>query len=1080
MNRTLLLRILFILICTGSAGLAQKVPVELMKSMKARSIGPAGMSGRVTALDGISGANGVIYVGTGSGGLWRSESGGIDWEPVFDKEKVMSIGAVAIQQNNPSVVWVGTGEGNPRNSLNGGYGLYRTLDGGRSWQLMGLEETRHIHRIVIDPDDPETVYVGAIGSPWGEHPERGVYRTTDGGRTWEHILKVNNTTGVADLVMDPSNPNKLFAAMWEHRRRPWTFNSGGPGSGLYVTLDGGDTWKKLSSDDGLPSGDLGRIGLAVAASNPKRVYALIESSKNALYRSDDGGFTWNKINDKSEIGNRPFYYSDLFVDPSNENRLYSLFTYVNVSDDGGRSFNQLMPAYGTTRGVHPDHHAWWIDPTNPDFMINGNDGGLNITRDRGRTWRFVENLPLAQFYHINVDNEYPYNVYGGMQDNGSWAGPAYVWRSQGIRNSYWQEVSFGDGFDVIPDPDDSRYGYSMSQQGFVVRYDRVTGDQRSMRPTHPEADTLLRFNWNAAIAQDPFDNNTIYFGSQFVHKSTDKGYTWEIISPDLTTNDPDKQKQDDSGGLTLDATGAENNTTILAIAPSKLEKDVLWVGTDDGKVQLSRNGGQSWTDLSDNITGMPAAGWVAQITASSYNAGEAFVVVNNYRNYDYRPYLFHTRDYGVTWTSMVDASQVWTYTLAFVQDPITPNLMFLGTDGGLYASIDAGRNWTLWDHGIPHVSTMDLVIHPREHDLVIGTFGRAAFVLDDIRPLRRLAKDGTGLLDRSLILFEPPTAYHTINQEPSGTRFGGDAIYNGENRSTNAMISYYVKIEQPEKDVPEEEDKKKKKKKKDEPETSDTLKNEPEQDTLKLEIFKGDELIRTLKQVKPDTTGIYRMYWGLDERGADYPSRQGRTSTSEPGGIDVLPGNYKLRMTFGDEKDSARIDVRYDPRVNMDPAILEQQYAWGKTLQGYRQVAADAMKRLRNSSEIAKAYESQMKKLDEEKFKESISLSKQIQDSISLLMDPIVGAESDKQGIVRNAREVPVTSRISRASGYLYSSDKAPGATEERLRKHAEDAVKDMIERVNAFYEGPWVEYRNAMQQIDVDPFREYEPLRLE
>ena len=332
---------------------AQPVPTALMKSMKARSIGPAGMSGRVTAIDGVSGQNGVIYVGTASGGLWRSESGGIEWQPVFDKEEVMSIGAVAIQPGNTSVVWVGTGEGNPRNSLNGGYGVYRSLDGGKSWELMGLENTRHIHRIVIDPTDPNTVYVGAIGSPWGEHPERGVYRTKDGGKTWEHVLKVDAKTGAADLVIDPNNPNKLFAAMWEHRRKPWTFSSGGLGSGLYMTVDGGDTWKRLSEKNGLPKGDLGRIGLAVAPSNSKRVYALVESKKNALYRSDDGGFNWFKVNDKSEIGNRPFYYSDLFVDPVNENRLYSLFTYVNVSDDGGRSFSQLMPAYGTSRGVHP-------------------------------------------------------------------------------------------------------------------------------------------------------------------------------------------------------------------------------------------------------------------------------------------------------------------------------------------------------------------------------------------------------------------------------------------------------------------------------------------------------------------------------------------------------------------------------------------------------------------------------------------------------------------------------------------------------------------------------------------------------
>ena len=405
-------------------------------------------------------------------------------------------------------------------------------------------------------------------------PERGVFKSTDGGETWTKILFVNNKTGAADLVVDAGNPNKLIAAMWEHRRKPYTFNSGGEGSGIYVTYDGGKNWKKRTDEDGLPKGNLGRVGLAISKSNPKVVYALVEAKKNALYKSTDGGFKWKKINDKSSgrgsggIGNRPFYYSDIFVDPLNENRIYSVFTYVNFSIDGGKSFNQLMPAYGTSVGVHPDHHAWWIHPTNPSFMIDGNDGGLNITKDKGKTWRFVENLPVGQFYHVNVDNDFPYNIYGGMQDNGSWAGPAFVLKSQGIRNAYWQELMFGDGFDVIPDPKNNQFGYAMSQQGYVGRYDRKTGLAKMIRPTHPNADVKLRFNWNAAIAMDPFDQKTIYFGTQFVHKSGNQGHEWEIISPDLTTNDPEKQKQYESGGLTMDATGAENYCTILAISPS--------------------------------------------------------------------------------------------------------------------------------------------------------------------------------------------------------------------------------------------------------------------------------------------------------------------------------------------------------------------------------------------------------------------------------------------------------------------------------------------------------------------------------
>src|SRR5258706_4057658 len=525
-----------ILLLLGVALFAQKLDMEKMKGMKPRSIGPAGMSGRITSIDVVNNNTDVMYVGAASGGLWKTASAGISWEPVFDKEAILSIGAVAIQQDNPSVIWIGTGEGNPRNSLNGGYGIYKSLDGGKNWKLMGLEKTRNIHRIIIDPKNPNTIYVGAIGSPWGEHPERGIFKSTDGGLTWNKMLFVDEKTSCADLVMDQINPNKLIASMWQHRRWPWTFKSGGPGSGLHVTFDGGATWKKLTNKDGLPEGELGRIGVTIAASKPDIVYATIENKKNALYKSTDGGFKWEMVNDKmSEIGDRPFYYADIHADPLNENRLYTIYSEVNVSIDGGRSSQKLLPY----SGVHPDHHAWYIHPTDPSFMVDGNDGGMNITHDAGKTWRFVENIPVGQFYHINVDMDYPYNVYGGLQDNGSWVGPAYVWKDDGIRNSYWQPVMFGDGFDVAPDPDDNRYGYAMSQGGYLGRYDRKTGYNKMIRPTHPDPKMKVRFNWNSALSQDPFDNSTIYYGSQFVHKSTDKESTSEIISNDLTTNDPD-------------------------------------------------------------------------------------------------------------------------------------------------------------------------------------------------------------------------------------------------------------------------------------------------------------------------------------------------------------------------------------------------------------------------------------------------------------------------------------------------------------------------------------------------------------
>lgn len=1056
---------------------AQDFTMKLAGDLKPRNIGPGGMSGRVTAIDVVSSDPDIMYVGTASGGLWKSISGGIKWDPVFDEQATASIGAIAIHQSNPSVIWVGTGEGNPRNSLNGGYGVYRSLDAGRTWQLMGLEETRHIHRIIIDPTDPNTVYVGAIGTPWGEHPERGIFKTTDGGESWEKILFANNKTGVADMVIDPSNPNKLLVALWEHKRDPWFFNSGGPGSGLHMTHDGGKTWKALSEKDGLPKGDLGRIGLAIAPGKPEIVYALIESKKNALYKSEDGGFTWKKINDKSDIGDRPFYYSDIFVDPQNENRVYSVFTFVNVSEDGGKNFKQLMPAYGADNGVHPDHHAWWIHPQDGKFMIDGNDGGLNITRDGGQSWRFIGNLPVGQFYHISVDNEYPYNVYGGMQDNGSWRGPAYVWRAQGIRNSYWQEIAFGDGFDVVPDQEDSRYGYAMSQQGAVRRYDWVTGNAYSVRPTPPDATTELRFNWNAGIGQDPFDTQTVYFGSQFVHKSTDKGLTWNVISPDLTTNDPEKQKQSDSGGLTMDATGAENHCTILVIEPSPVEKDMLWVGSDDGRVHYTQNGGESWTEVTSNIKGLPRGSWIPQIRASKTNKGEALLVANDYRRYNYTPYAYRTRNYGKTWERIVNEGDAKSFALSIIEDPENPNLMFLGTDDGLYISMNGGADWQKWTHGFPTVSTKDLAIHPREQDLVIGTFGRAAWVLDDIRPLRELASN-TATPAQAIRIFTPPTAYLAANQQANGTRFGADAIFNGANRKRGAMITYFLKEGAASK---AKKDDKTGEKEEVTPEesTKDEANAEKTMDSVFLRIYDQDRLIRTLKYKTPDSAGLHRVYWRLDEAGPERPSRTVRERKREPGGITVKPGTYRVVVELGDARDETELVVETDPRLEVPASAIEARYTNGRKLDGYLQTTSSAVKQLAESKKVADTYAADLKKLDKDKYKTQIKASKEISKEIDTLLTTYIGKEDKRQGITRNP-EMTVTRRIYNAYGYVQSRPSGMTATEQNLMQYAEDDLKKALSETNAFFSNDWKVYKEEMEGLDLSPFKETETFILE
>ncbi|WP_417799844.1 WD40/YVTN/BNR-like repeat-containing protein [Tenacibaculum sp.] len=1050
------------------AAFSQEFSMDLVKNMKLRNIGPGGMSGRVTAIDVVESNPDIMFVGTASGGIWKSTSGGIKWEPIFDKEVTASIGALAIQQSNPSVIWAGTGEGNPRNSLNGGYGIFKSLDGGRSWKSMGLEKTRHIHRVVIHPNNPDVVYVGAIGSPWGEHKERGVYKTTDGGKTWKQILFNNNKTGAADLIMDPSNPNKLIAAMWEHKRDPWFFKSGGEGSGLYITHDGGDNWKKITEKEGFPKGELGRIGVAIAPSNPNTVYALVEAKKNALYKSEDGGFSWKKINDKKGIGNRPFYYSEIYVDPQNEHKLYTVFTYVNVSIDGGKRFKQLMPAYGVDNGIHPDHHAWWIHPKNGKFMIDGNDGGMNVTKDGGKTWRFIGNLPVAQFYHINVDNEFPYNVYGGMQDNGSWRGPAYVWKDQGIRNSYWQEISFGDGFDVIPDKDDSRYGWSMSQQGYVSRYDYKTGNNYTVRPTHPDANMKLRFNWNAAINIDPFDNSTLYFGSQFVHKSTDKGLTWKVISPDLTTNNPNKLKQSESGGLTMDATGAENHCTVLVIEPSPIEKDMLWAATDDGQVHITKNGGATWTNVAKNLKGLPENSWITQIKASNKNKGEALLVANDYRRFNYKPYAYRTKDYGTTWERIVDENDVKSFTQCIIEDPIEPNLLFLGTDDGLYISLNAGKKWTKWTEGFPTVPVKDLVIHPREHDLVIGTFGRAAWVLDDIRPLRAIAKN-KNILTKNIELFTPPTAYQAAYQQPTGSRFGADAMFSGTNRGRGALVQFYVNKPKP---VKKSDEKNKKPLKK---EDENTVK----WDSIKFEVFDGNRLIRTLKRKTPEENGIHKGVWFMSEKGVARPSRTIRKQKREPRGVRVKPGTYSIKATFGNQTSEQNITVKFDPRLHISQNAIDQKYATAKDLEAQQKTITNAVKQLVESKNIANSFNQKLSKKDKQLYKESIKNSKDIVTKIDTLLAIYLGKVDTRQGITRNP-EANIVQRLGTASGYVNSRFGEQTSTEKQLIIQFKEALKSALEKTNAFFDKDWKEYKIEVEKIDLSPFKETKQFSLE
>ena len=878
-DRNLLL--IFILSLFVTPLQAQKIDMNLFQGIKPRNIGPSGMSGRVTAIASDPRNSDVLYIGTASGGLWKSTNAGTTFIPVFDEQPVSSIGALAVDPLHPDIVWAGTGEGNPRNSVTGGYGIYKSLDGGRTWTLSGLEETRHIHRIIVNPVNSDVVYAGAIGSPWGPNKERGVFKTINGGKSWEKILFTNDTSGVCDMVMDPTNPDKLFVGMWNHQRWPWFFNSGGRGSGLYMTLDGGKNFTRLLK--GLPE-ETGRIGLAIAKNRPEYVYAYVESKATAIYRSTDGGFTWEKRGDKN-IGNRPWYFAEIYVDPKNENRLFTLYSSINMSEDGGLTFPSLI-----AENVHLDHHAWWFDPNNSRHMIDGNDGGMAITYDLGATWRHITNLPVGQFYHVNVDMQEPYNIYGGLQDNGSWVGPAYAWYNGGLINEFWDFLIGGDGFDAMPVPDDPRYCYAQSQNGSLRRIDLLTGAGKSIRPG-PESGERLRFNWNAAIAQDPFDKNTIYMGSQYLHKSTDRGDKWIKISGDLTTNDPEKLKQAQSGGLTIDVTGAENHCTIVTIAPSKVQKDLIWAGTDDGNVQFTTDGGKTWTNVSDNIKGAPRKAWIPQITASEYNAAEAFVVLNNYRLGDYSSYLYYTGNFGKTWQRIIDNQDVWGYVLCFVQDPVEPKLMFAGTESGLYVSFDKGEIWNKWTSGYPSVSTYDMVIQPRESDLVIGTFGRSIWILDDINPLREVARSGGQVLNEKITTFKTPPAVMASTKNLPGYYWRGDAMYEGTNRDISATLTYYA--------------------------------NEVKDEKLKVEITDNDSIL--VRNFESDVKkGFNRLSWRFEknpmlsagqinrnnQNNQDNRNRQFRGS-----GASVIPGEYSVKLNYNGGSSTTKLIVKNDPRL---------------------------------------------------------------------------------------------------------------------------------------------------------------------
>ncbi|HEX7182255.1 MAG TPA: hypothetical protein VF756_10455 [Thermoanaerobaculia bacterium] len=1085
---------------------AAQIDPGMLAGMKARSIGPASMSGRVADVAGVESDPEVLYVGAANGGVWKSTNGGLTWEPIFDDQKVASIGAVAVYQANPDVVWVGTGEGNPRNSVSVGYGIFRSLDGGRTWKHLGLEKTERIHRIVLHPSNPEIAWVAALGRLWGENPERGVYKTTDGGKSWRRILYVDERTGAADLVADPENPNKLFAALWDHRRQPWTFRSGGPGSGLFVTHDGGETWRKLTEDDGLPKGNLGRMGVAISRSNPDVVYALVEAEKSALVRSEDGGKSWKTVNDDQQTANRPFYYADLRVDPVWPNRVYNVATRLTVSNDGGKTFETL----GRSREIHGDYHAMWINPKDPDHIVVGNDGGLGISRDRGATWYFPPNLPLGQFYHVHVDMDVPYNVYGGMQDNGSWRGPAEVWEEGGIRNQHWSKIGFGDGFDTVPDPEDSMRGYSMAQGGFLMRWNLRTGEVKVVRPPEVKPNDpaeKLRFNWNAGIAVDPFEPATIYYGSQYVHQSTDRGETWTVISPDLTTDNPEWQKQAESGGLTPDVTGAENFTTILAVAPSTAQRGVIWVGTDDGRVHVTRDGGKSWQSVEKNIPGVPANTWVPHIRPSRFDPAGAFIVFDNHRRSDWETYVYRTDDWGKTWKSLA-TKDLWGYALSIEQDPADKDLLFLGTEFGLWFSNDGGRSWMQWKHGLPTTAVADLVVHPREHDLVIATHGRAAYVVDDVTPLREMTPD---TLKKPVHLFPAAPGLLHRRMMAGGASRAGAGDFRGENRPYGIQLTYSLNV--PGLPLPDEEKERERKESErekarqearaaeEEPAKAtrpgEQLKEDPPKQTEPEGDEKGDgkepeaeiritdasgKLVRKMKG--PAKLGVNRAVWDF---GRD-PFRQPPTDRrggqrEEESGPEVPPGTYNVTVKYRGHEAKRTVQVVADPYTKNADGDWQAREAALERVKGLQEGLVEAIERIGSTRTDISAV---LKKLDADKdskdgkdgkvedpHKALRQAARDLQKKLTE-MEKRLQVPPDTKGIVDDPSAL---SKVEFASMVLASSWDRPNATQTAFLDEAEAAVQAVLADFNRLYAEDVAAFRQKVEESRIDLLPVQEPI---
>ena len=925
---------LFVGVLTQAASPDQLNPADKLKNLDFRELGPAVMGGRIDDFAVVDSNPNIVFVGVASGGVWKTTNNGTTWQPVFDKEGVSTIGDIAIAPSDPSVVWVGTGEPNNRQSSSWGDGAYRSLDGGKTWQKMGLAATHHIGRIVIHPKNPDVVYVAALGHLWGPNPERGVYKTIDGGKTWTQALKINEDTGVSDIAMDPGSPDTLYAAAYQRRRTPYGFNGGGSGSAIYKTTDGGLTWKKLSK--GLPyenGGDTGRIGLDIFRKDPNIVYAVVQHEKGGTFRSEDKGETWTKMGDTNP---RPSYYSQVRVDPNNDLRIWELGAQMFYSEDGGKKFSS-----DRVKDIHGDFHAMWIDPADSNHILTGSDGGIHWSYDNGRTWDFVNTIAIGQFYEIGLDNEKPYHICGGLQDNGSWCGPSQTLTRDGITNEDWSVVHDSDGFYVQIDPVEPWIVYAEGQDGHVDRGDLRTGQQRAIMPEAKLGEPHYRFQWNSPVAVSAHEHTTIYYAGNYLFKSTDRGDTWTRLGNDLTTG-VDRNKLQISG-KTPDKTtlsrhdGVEEYPAITTFSESPLTSNVLWAGTDDGNLQVTRDAGKSWKNVAPRLPGVPKGTYVSRVVASRYGEGIAYATFDGHRSDDYGIYVFLTADYGENWRAIRNGIPDSAGSVHVLREhPRNQNLLFAGTEFGLWVSWDRGANWTAFKNNFPTVPVDDIAIQARENDLVLGTHGRSIWVFDDLTPVEKM---DANVLASDLTFFAPraAAAWHLRQRRWSA----GQKMFTAKNPPYGAILNYYLKEALP-------------------PEGPKTAKAEGEvkdQAALgenpkaaaepkkegKVKITVSGKDGRVLREFDgPAAAGTNRANWDLRYDPMAEPTEEQKEALAAgygvgPRGPLVDPGEYTVRIKAGAKEATQKVVVEEDVRVEISAedratrrAALDQLYELAK------------------------------------------------------------------------------------------------------------------------------------------------------